>query len=220
MFLFLKKFISLFMPQPLKRFYLKLVFGYSIADSASVGFSWVFPKVMSLGEFSRINSFNIFKSLDSVVLGRNASIGSLNFFTAFPDSDQHFVGMPRCRALYIGDESAITNQHLIDCTNSITVGSFSTVAGYRSQLLTHSIDPNISRQCCAPIVIGNYCFIGTSSTLLMGSFIPDCSIIGANSLVTGPLDHSWSLYAGVPVKLIKNLDKNCLYFQRDSGRVF
>src|SRR5207245_5527131 len=83
--------------------------------------------------------------------------------------------------LIVGDHAAITHRHLIDCTDSITIGRFTTVAGHRSQFLTHGIDFEDCVQKAKPIEIGQYCHIGTSCILLPGSRLPDYSMLGAAS---------------------------------------
>ena len=58
----------------------------------------------------------------------------------------------------------------------------------------------------APVDIGDNVFIGTQSTILMGSKIGDNVIIGANSVVSGILDSN-SVYAGNPAKKLMTLDE-------------
>ncbi len=45
---------------------------------------------------------------------------------------------------------------LIDCTARVRIGAFATIGGFRSQLLTHSIDFEAGRQTAEPIEIGEY----------------------------------------------------------------
>jgi acetyltransferase-like isoleucine patch superfamily enzyme len=80
-------------------------------------------------------------------------------------------------------------------------------------ILTHS-DPGQSHhspicQIFQPIVaavqVEKYCWIGCNVTILAGSHIQARTVVGACSLVTGKLQ-SCSLYAGIPAKLIKQLD--------------
>jgi acetyltransferase-like isoleucine patch superfamily enzyme len=121
--------------------------------------------------------------------------------------------------LIIGEHAAITNRHLIDCTNSFIVGRFSTVAGWNSQILTHSIDIERCRQSSAPIHIGDYCFIGTNSVLLGGSYLPDYCVLGAKSLLNKQYTERYWLYAGVPAKPTKQLSPDLAYFTRSRGAV-
>jgi acetyltransferase-like isoleucine patch superfamily enzyme len=108
---------------------------------------------------------------------------------------------------------------MIDCTDSIKIGNFSTIAGYYSQLLTHSINLRISRQECSTITIGDYCFIGTNCVILPGSMIPNFSILGACSLLNRKYEEEYFLYSGVPAKPIKKLN-DYQFFLRSSGVVY
>jgi acetyltransferase-like isoleucine patch superfamily enzyme len=108
---------------------------------------------------------------------------------------------------------------LIDCTESIQVGAFATVAGFRSQLLTHSIDIERAQQRAAPIRIGQYCFVGTDCVLLGGSALPDYSVLGAKSLLNSKFDEPYGLYGGVPASRVKTLSQQTAYFTRTIGFV-
>lgn len=54
------------------------------------------------------------------------------------------------------------------------------------------------------ISIGNHCWLGEKSSVLKNSFIPDDCIIGYNTVVSGKLPKSHSIYAGNPAKFIKS----------------
>jgi hypothetical protein len=54
----------------------------------------------------------------------------------------------------IGEHSAVTSRHYLDCTGGVTVGAFSTVAGARSTIFTHQVDITQSRQVWRPVRIG------------------------------------------------------------------
>lgn len=54
----------------------------------------------------------------------------------------------------------------------------------------------------SPVVIGKDCWLGANVTVLKGSIIEDGAVIGAKSLVKGPI-HANSISVGVPAKVIK-----------------
>ncbi len=109
---------------------------------------------------SHIGHLTVCKGLDLLRLGPYASIGRANWITGLPaGSPKHFVDQDDRRPrLLIGEHAAITNRHLIDCTDTVSIGDFSTFAGFRSQILTHSIDIEACCQTSAPVSIGRYCF--------------------------------------------------------------
>jgi Acetyltransferase (isoleucine patch superfamily) len=57
------------------------------------------------------------------------------------------------------------------------------------------------------IIIGRHCIVGSNSVILPNVELHDGASVGALSLVNKDLDE-WKLYAGIPVKSIKERDKN------------
>lgn len=208
-------------PWSLRRRLLIRFFGYKIHPTARIGFSWIFPEHLEMGPNSRIGHFNVAIHLHEIGMKESSTIGRGNWITGFPKGGAvHFQHLPdRKPCLEIGAHTAITKNHHIDCTEIIKIGSFTTIAGYGSQFLTHSIDIVESRQDAAPIIIGDYCFIGTNVVALGGSILPDRCVVGAKSLLNRGYQDECFLYGGVPAKPIKKLPQNARYFTRQSGRV-
>jgi acetyltransferase-like isoleucine patch superfamily enzyme len=152
----------------------------------------------------------------------NASIGRSNWITGFStySDSPHFKHQEGRRAELILKESAsVTKKHHIDCTSSISIGRFATIAGYQSQLLTHSIDVYESRQHSEPIRIGDYTFVGTNVVVLGGAQLPAYSVLGAKSLLNKAYTQEWNLYGGVPAKPIRQIATKAKYFTRQEGFV-
>ncbi|WP_262964950.1 acyltransferase [Methylobacter psychrophilus] len=224
----MKKILSLLiipLPWFLKRLLYKLFFKYELHPTSRIGLSWVMVDNLSLAQDAKIGNLNVIKGLNNLQLGERSRIGSLNWITAFPLNTnsphfQHEIGQ-RMPELVLGEHTAITNRHLIDCTNRIEIKRFTTFAGFRSTVLTHSIDLKTCRQASKPITIGEYCFIGTGCILLGGTIIPDNSVLAAGSTITSPMDNTYSLYGGTPAKFIKSLEKEDLhYFKRTTGFIY
>lgn len=207
-------------PWPLRRLLLVRFMGYKIHPTAVIGWSWVFPEMLVMGAQSQIGTLTLCKGLRLLELGEHSQIGRFTWITGFPQGDPgYFQGIQRDPKLVVGRHSSITNRHLIDCTDSITIGDFTTVGGFSSQLLTHSINFELNRQDCRPIRIGGYCFVGTNAVLLGGAVLPDYSILSAKSLLNKPLQESYWLYGGVPAAPLRTLPRDYGYFNRDSGVV-
>jgi serine acetyltransferase len=211
----------LVLPWTLKRWALQRFFGYQLAATARIGYSWVFPKQLIMDEQAAIGHGNVMIHLDRVVMGVAATIARGNWVTGFPKNGaRHFQHQPeRQPELILGDHAAVTKNHHLDCTHSIQIGRFTTVAGYGSQFLTHSIDVVANRQDSKPIRIGDYCFVGTDCTVLGGASLPDRSVLGAKSLLNHACEVPGQLYAGVPAKGIKALPEDAGYFHRTTGFV-
>lgn len=213
--------ISFFFPWPLRRLILEKVLGYQIHPTCRIGVSWVLPQKLVMENYSTIGHLNVFKGLDCVHLKKYARIGRGNWITGLSSKNvSHFCDQDNRRPqLVVGEHSAITNRHLIDCTDSVTIGDFSIFAGFQSQVLSHSIDFINSKQLSLPIKIGDYCFVGTNCVLLGGSSLPDYSVLGAKALLNKNFNESYYLYGGVPAKPIKILSQKSQYFNRIRGFV-
>jgi hypothetical protein len=215
------KFLTVLLPWPIRRQVLTRWFGYKLHPSSHIGLAWIFPNQLIMEANSRIGHLTVCKGVRLLQMGQFANIGRGNWITGFPlGSGVHFAHQQdRHPDLIMDEHSAITNQHLIDCTSEVRIGAFSTFAGFRSQILTHSIDLENSRQSSAPITIGRYCFTGTDCVLLGGSVLPDHCVLGAKSLLNKKYSATHLLYAGTPARPVKQLADNLAYFERTAGAV-
>lgn len=223
----LKKFISfLVIPIPwiLKRKLYGWFFHYKLHPASFIGLTWIFVDNLSMEKGSRIGHLTVIKGIHNIQLSEFSRIGNLNWISGFPLNDgshhfQHQCGS-RVPELILGEHTAITNRHLLDCTNRVEIKKYTTFAGFKSTVLTHSIDLKENRQSSKPITIGEYCFIGTGCILLGGAIIPDNCIVAAGSTINKNLDNKFSLYGGSPAKYIKSLkDDDLKYFKRTTGFV-
>ena len=210
-------------PWGMRRLILKALCGFVIHKTAFISrFALVSAAHLEMGPNSRIGPLTVCKGLELLRLAEHARIGPLCWITAFPlgTSSPHFELDPERKShLIVERHAAITSRHLIDCTDEVIIGAFSIFAGFRSQILTHSIDLNESRQRCKPVRIGHHCFVGTASVLLGGSSLPDCSVLGALSVLTERFETPGYIYGGVPAKPIKPVDPGAKYFSRSAGFV-
>ena len=217
------KIISYFLPWALRRRVLEGWFNFSIHPSARIGLAWIFPRRLIMGPNTRIDHFTVAIHLDKIEMEANSSIGRSNWITGFSTKtdSKHFRHQNDRKAELLLKESAnVTKKHHLDCTNTITIGRFTTIAGYDSQILTHSIDISENRQDSAPISIGDYSFVGTNVVILGGSTLPDYTVLGAKSLLNKCFAEQWKVYAGVPAQPVKEIPKTHKYFSRAEGFVY
>jgi serine acetyltransferase len=213
---------SMLLPWELRRALLEKQFGYSIHPHSRIGFAWIFPRRLVMEEGARIGHLTLCKNIDLLHLGAHALVGQLNWITGFPSgTSRHFAHQPERRPeLIIETHAGISSRHMIDCTARVRIGAFATIGGFRSQLITHTIDLEKGRQTAEPIEIGEYCFTGTNSVMLGGSILPHHSVLGAQSLLNKKWDEPYRLYAGVPAKPVKELSADLEYFRRTEGFVW
>lgn len=212
------------LPWKIKRFILTHLYGYKIDKSAKIGLSYIFPKSLEMGANTVIRNFCVCIHIDLLRMEDNSRIGRGNWITGYPTGTKtaFFSHQKKRKAEFlIGKDTLILRNHHFDCTNQIKIGNYTTIAGYHSQFLTHSINIHKNIQDSVPINIGDYCFIGTRNLFLGGSAIPSKSVTGAGAVVTKDLCSygEYSLFGGVPAKFIKHLSTEDLYFQRTEGDV-
>lgn len=214
--------VSLLLPWSLRRRWLSVWFGYDIHPSSWIGYAWVMPDRLVLGTGARIGHMTVCRRLDLVELDSDARIGQWNWITGTSAEDPEFYQhLPNRRSeLVLGQHSAITSRHYIDCADSVTIGDYATIAGIRSQILTHGLDIELSQQSAKPIRIGAYTMIGSGCIILSGTSVPDRAVVGAGSVVTRPLPDSLVLYAGTPAKPVRKLPPDAKYFGRTQGRIY
>jgi acyl-[acyl carrier protein]--UDP-N-acetylglucosamine O-acyltransferase len=213
--------LSFLLPWSWRRSFLEKQFGFQIHPTSRIGLAWILPNRLIMEEGSSIGTATVCKNIDLLHLKTQATIGRGNWITGFPlGPSPHFAHQTDRRPeLILGEHSAITNRHLLDCTNSVTIGRFTTFAGFHSQIISHSIDLEQNRQSSQRVRVGDYCFVGTNCVLLGGSVLPDFCVLGAKSLLNKSFTDTYQLYGGVPARPIKALSRDCKYFQRTEGFV-
>ena len=202
----MKKIINLlivFLPWTIRRYILNKFYHYQIHPTARIGLSYIYPKHLIMNEGARIGHLNVAIHLELIQMDKNSSISQKNWITGFPlKNKSHFQDFPERKPyLIMKEDSAITKQHLIDCTDTVTIGEFTSVGGYGTQILSHSTSLEKNRQACAPIQIGHHCFVGTRSIILPGSVLPPQSVLGAGAVLKKKYTESFVLYGGGDCKL-------------------
>jgi acetyltransferase-like isoleucine patch superfamily enzyme len=209
------------MPWPLKRLLLRRLFGYELSKSARIGLSWIYPRKLIMADDAWIGHLSVAVHLDLVDMRARTRLGRGNWITGLTaDNPKHFLHQEgRVASLVMGEESAITKGHHIDCTSPVTIGKFTTVAGYGTQVLTHSVNFKLGRQDSAPVTIGDYCFVGTRCVLLGGAVLPHRSVLAAASVLGKSYDEPLGLYAGNPASRVRDFESTDAYFTRERGFV-
>jgi acyl-[acyl carrier protein]--UDP-N-acetylglucosamine O-acyltransferase len=207
-------------PSRVKVFVYRRVLGFDVAIDARVGFSVVVCRDLVMGSDTVIGHLNVVRGNMTLRMESKASIGQLNWITSGNPDPRYFQESGRWSGLILGEESSITSRHVLDCTDKIEIGRFTTFAGYRSTLLTHGIDYRTAKQTCRPIKIGDFCLFGSNAVVLMGVTVADRSIVGAGSIVANTIDEELGLWAGSPARRVKELTGDEAYFTRQDGHVY
>lgn len=189
--------------------------GHQIGRSAVVG-PGLFIKIgrISVGEHTRIGPFNVFRGLTSVQLDDFARIGQWNWISASGD----LVRAGGKGSLSIGEHSALTARHYLDCSGGISIGRFTTVAGVRSTFITHGIDWRTAQQRTRSIHVGDYCIISSNTAVAPGTIVGDRLVTGMGATLSGQLDENGALYLSPRAEAVK-AGLTGTYFERDEGYV-
>ena len=207
-------------PWFLRRLVLNNLLGFEISKKAKIGNSIILANTFIMEEHAFITHFNFVNTIDCLHMKPHSGISKSNWITGANSNASMFSDSKRRCELIIGEHTRVTGQHHIDCTGGVYIGKYTTIAGIRSQILSHSVDVELSKQVAGPVNIGDYCFVGTSCIILMGSKLPDYCVLGAGAILNKKHEKSHSLYAGNPAKVIKGLDENNFeYFKRNHGHV-
>lgn len=208
--------LIIFLPWTIRRYILNKFYHYKIHPTAHIGLSYIYPKQLIMAEGARIGHLNVAIHLELIQMDKNCIILQKNWITGFPlNNKSNFQDFPNRKPyLIMKEDSSITKQHHIDCTDMVIVGELTTIAGYGTQILSHSFSLEKNSQACAPIQIGHHCWVGTRSIILPGSVLPPQSVLGAGAVLQKKYTESFVLYGGVPAKFIKKMDENYEFFHR------
>ncbi len=187
-------------------FWILNLLGHNIHSKAKIGFSFIWlDESMTLKEMSSIGHFNIIKIKAvrieplgyigrfnklvgpfEIILAEKAAIGDGNKCNRSPLGVSYGNSVLR-----LGTLSKITANHRVDCTRSITIGDYSTIAGHDTQLWTHAYYHDKTGagrfRLDGGIEIGNNVYIGSRCILNGGVAIVDNVVVGANSCVSKSL---------------------------------
>lgn len=168
---------------------------------------------------SRVGRWNLVKHMRTLSVGSGASIGRLNVISSHPVYAKLYPGGA---SLTLGSHAKITSRHQLDCSGSLEVGDFSSIAGHETRVLSHSVDLGRDAQVAHPITIGERSFVGARCLLLGGAHLPARSVLAAGSVLPHrKTDAMPGLWAGVPAEFKRQVSG--AWFERTStstSRVF
>jgi len=207
--------VALF-PGFIKRSLYRWLFGYRIAGGVRIGLSVLDAGVVHLAEGARIGHLNLITGIDQftmgehahvdylniirggtrVELGRYATVMRFNVLNAIPDHD---CTTNPISTLTLADGAMVVSGHRIDFTDSVALGRNVIVGGRSSSLWTHN------RQETAPIVIGDFCYLGSEIRIAPGGRLAAECILALGAVLTGEIRETGSLVGGVPAKVLRPL---------------
>lgn len=208
-------FLQIVLPWSVKRRVGTWFFHWDVHPTARVGRSVLLANRVILGPGSTIGPFNYFKNLEEIRLGEGASIASRNLVTGWPLGSEVFRHSPRRDpSLILGKYAVITINHDIDCSDRVELGDYASFAGFKSTILTHSLDLVRDRYVTGPVTIGERSAVMSGCTLLSGTGVPPRSIVSAGSVINTKLTQELTFYRGNPAEPVRSLPERLKFFHR------
>jgi carbonic anhydrase/acetyltransferase-like protein (isoleucine patch superfamily) len=207
------------LPSKLKVHLGRWLLGWDVHPTAFIGRSVVLVRQLSMGPGASIGPLNVIKDIEELRMAEGASIASRNWITGFPRADDlaadAFPHSPnRKPGLVMGRYAMITVAHEIDCSDRVEIGDYSSLAGFRCTVLTHSLNLVRDRFVTGPVEIGAHAAVMSGSTLLSGTRVPPRSVVSADSVVNTPLADELTFYSGNPAVAVRSLPDTLGFFHR------
>lgn len=188
-----------------------------IGKNVKIGFSLIFADKIQLADNSCIGHLNFIKCKQMLMGGGN--IGHLNFikgdFTIEMEMNSRIGNQNKISSLgnsyhnvklLLKKYASINTRHLLDMTDSISIGEGTTLAGADSQIWTHGFyfsNTSLKKaRIDAPVKIGNHCYIGARYTILSNVTVANGITVGANCCVSKSLFQQ-GLYVSQSLRFIE-----------------
>jgi acetyltransferase-like isoleucine patch superfamily enzyme len=172
------------LPQPAKRWVYRKCFGWSVANDALVGLSWLAAANVTLGPGARIGHFNFVpQTIGDFRMGARSYLRHGNQFSA-PAPSEAFPD----RVFVLGDDALVMSWHFFDVAGNLSIGRQSTIGGRGSQFWTHSLLSTPVGRVLTPrdLVIGDETYVG-ASVVIVHCEVPAGVTIGAGTVLSGKL---------------------------------
>ncbi|MBW7881717.1 MAG: hypothetical protein H3C34_03615 [Caldilineaceae bacterium] len=178
------------------------ILGAKIGRGCYIGFSLINSKSIFIGNNVRIASFNLLHRLTYLYFGDGSRMNGFNWVTG--------AGIGE---FFLGRNSAVTRLHFFESSGGIKIMENSIIAGRGTHFFTHGISAT-NLDDVRPIVIGPWCYVGSSSRFVPGSSIGKGSFVGMGSVITKNFTDVYVLIAGNPAVIRKKYSVNDIYFNR------
>lgn len=208
--------LMIVLPQGLKHLVARRVFDWDIHPTARIGRSVILVKHLSMGPESFIGPFNVIRDLEELRMGAGANIATRNWIIGVPVESAIYRDKPhRDPSLVLGDYAMITVGHDIDCADRVELKDHAVIAGFRSSILTHSLNLVNDKFVTGPIVLEELAVLMSGCTMMTGTRIPARSIVSAGSVVNTRLTAEQTFYRGNPAEAVRELPDNLKFYRRE-----
>ena len=214
----MRRFLAVLMvvlPQRLKHLIARRLLGWELHPTARIGRSLVMARHVRMGPESFIGAFNVIKDIENLHLGRGANIATRNWIVGVPLESAIYDKPQRDPSLYLGEYAMITVGHDIDCADKVELKDHAVIAGFRSSVLTHSLNLVNDKFVTGPVVLEEYGVLMSNCTMMTGTRVPAGSVISARSVVNTRLTAERTFYRGNPAEAVRELPETLKFYQRE-----
>lgn len=143
------------------------------------------------------------------VLGFNRSAyWPVHFTSRISSPENVYAGVDTC--------PGYMNNCYIQGLGKIYIGDYTQIAPGVGIISSNHDVHNSTVQIPGKISIGKYCWLGMNAVILPDVELGDFTVVAAGSVVTKSFTEGYCVIAGVPAKVIKQLDKSkCLPFKNE-----
>ena len=200
-------------PMSLKRVIAKYVYKWDIHPTAYMGPSVLTVRHVAMGPGASIGGRNVITNLNELRLDEGATIGSGNMIKGWWDHPTQTLP-ERNPSVILHPYAQIASYHYIDCVDTLELGRHAALAGFRSTVLTHTIDLVRDKYVAGSVVLGDHAVAMSGCLLSAGTRIPARSVVAAGSVVSGKLSAEQTFYRGNPAEAVRTLPGRLAFFHR------
>jgi acetyltransferase-like isoleucine patch superfamily enzyme len=201
--------LMIVLPSSLRRIVAERLLGWEIDPTAYIGRSVILVDHVSMGAGASIGPRNVIRALEELRMEAGASIATRNWIVGIPRSVDIFPSAPNRRPALILRQGAMADR--------VEIGEYAGLAGFRSQILTHSLNLVRDRFEAGPVEIGAHSAVMSGCILQSGTRVPPRCVVSAGSVVTTKLTKELTFYRGNPAEPVRPLPDTLAIFHRGSG---
>lgn len=208
--------LLMFLPQSLKHQVARRLLGWDIHPTAHIGRSFILARKVTMGPGASIGPMNVIRDIDELRMAEGANISSRNWIIGIPTwSGLYPDAKNRDPSLVMGEYAIITVGHELDVTDRIELGKQAAIAGFRSAVLTHSLNLVNDKFVTGKVTLGDYGVLMSGCTMQSGTNVPARSVISAGSVVATRLKAEQTFYRGNPAEAVRELPDRLAFFHRE-----
>lgn len=175
---------------------------YSAQELASMGFK-------ALGNNVKISDKASIYNCDQIEIGDNSRIDDFCVISGRIKIGRNVHITPQC--LVAGGEKGIIFEDFTALAYGVKV--FTQSDDYSGMTMTNSTIPaEFKKEIKQEIIIGKHSIVGAGSIIMPGVCLAEGTSVGSGCVILKTTE-TWSIYAGVPAKKIKNRKKDLLLLE-------